>query len=48
MEQFDAAEQTGTLDQLDELVSTLQELDVTDEGRDALVAIEAHVSGGLI
>ena len=47
VDQFDA-DQLGTMDQIDALVTSLQTLDVTDEGREALVSTEAHTTGGLI
>ena len=36
------------MEQIDVLVSVLQELDVTDDGRDALVAVEASASGNIV
>ncbi|MEU8190795.1 hypothetical protein ACN267_21645 [Micromonospora sp. WMMD734] len=36
------------MEQIDVLVSTLQELDVTDDGREALVAVEAGMSGSVV
>ena len=35
-------------EQIDVLVASLQEIDLTNEGREALVSVEAHVTGGLI
>jgi hypothetical protein len=36
------------MDPIDVLVESLQQLDITDDGREALVAVEAHVTGGLV